>query len=119
MKNTSDYKKALEKELGILEAELKTVGRKNPDNPKDWQPTPSDLNTLQSDEEEVAENIEVFEENTAILKELEIRYNEVKAALKRIADNTFGKCTVCGEPIEEKKLEANPAATTCMKHVNS
>ncbi len=119
MKDLHQYKNALEKELVLLEAELKTVGRKNPDNPKDWEPVPTDLNTLASDENEVADSIETFEENTAILKELEIRYNEVKVALERISSNTFGKCTVCGAPIEEKKLEANPAATTCMKHVNS
>ena len=119
MKDIIHYKKALEKELGVLEGELQTVGRKNPDNPKDWEPTPTELNTLQSDEEEVADNIETFEENTAILKELEIRYNEVKSALERIAKNTFGKCSVCGKEIEEKKLEANPATTTCMEHVNS
>ncbi|MDD5050571.1 MAG: TraR/DksA C4-type zinc finger protein [Candidatus Pacebacteria bacterium] len=119
MTETTEYKKALEKELSLLESELKTVGRKNPDNPKDWQPTPTDLNTLQSDENEVADSIETFEENTAILKDLEIRYNEVKSALQRIAQGTFGKCSVCKLPIEAKKLEANPAATTCIKHVNS
>ncbi len=119
MKETSHYKKLLETELALLETELKSVGRKNPDNPKDWEAVGSDMNTLASDENEVADSIETFEENTAILKELEIRYNEVKEALKKIANENYGLCSVCGKPIEEKRLEVNPAATTCMEHINS
>jgi len=40
---------------------------------------------------------------------------EVQAALQRIADGTYGKCVVCGEPIPEKRLEAIPWAARCVK----
>lgn len=40
----------------------------------------------------------------------------VNNALSRIEDGTYGECEVCGELIEEKRLEALPYATLCMNH---
>ena len=42
--------------------------------------------------------------------------NEVREALKRIDDGTFGRCVVDGEPIDEKRLEAMPWTPYCLKH---
>jgi DnaK suppressor protein len=42
--------------------------------------------------------------------------NQVRSALKRIDDGTFGTCEVDGEPIEEKRLEAMPWTPYCLKH---
>ena len=41
---------------------------------------------------------------------------QVRAALKRIEDGTFGRCVVDGGPIEEKRLEAVPWTPYCVKH---
>ena len=41
---------------------------------------------------------------------------QVRDALKRIDDHTFGKCVVDGEPIEVKRLEAMPWTPYCLKH---
>lgn len=106
----------LQKELDELEAELRSVGRINPENPKDWEAVPDKMDIVTADPNEVADSIESYEGNTAILKQLEIRLNEIKDAQKRMSDGTFGICSVCGKPIEEKRLEANPAATTCLAH---
>lgn len=103
-------------ELKELEGELRSVGRVNPENPKDWEPVPDRLDIVKADPNEVADSIESYEGNTAILKQLEIRLNEIKAAQKRIQDGTYGVCSVCQKPIEEKRLEANPAAMTCLEH---
>ncbi len=40
----------------------------------------------------------------------------VENALSRIENGTYGECEVCGEPIEEQRLEALPYATLCMEH---
>jgi len=40
---------------------------------------------------------------------------EVQDALKRIAQGHYGFCTVCGQPIPEKRLEALPWAARCAK----
>jgi RNA polymerase-binding transcription factor DksA len=118
MTNTQHFKDKLEEELKLVESELKTVGRINPENPGDWEPTPKkDWDALNADENEVADTIEEFEDNAGILKQLEIRYNEIKKALIKIKDGGYGVCEIGGEEIEEARLEANPAATTCMKHM--
>ncbi len=119
MKNFDTQKQALEKELKIVTDELKTVGRKNPDNPKDWEALPEKMDTVASDDSDVADSIQAYEGNTAILKELEIRYNNLKNALTRIEEGTYGICKICKKEIEEKRVEANPAAETCMEHKNA
>lgn len=40
---------------------------------------------------------------------------EVQHALKRIAEGAYGRCTACGQPIAEKRLEALPWAALCIK----
>lgn len=118
MINTDHYKKLILKELAEVEAELKTVGRKNPSNPDDWEPTPEKLDTDRADEMEVAQSLDAYEENSAILKQLEIRFNDLKDALKRIEEGTYGICERSGKPIEKERLDANPAARTCIAHLN-
>ena len=41
---------------------------------------------------------------------------QVRDALQRIDDGTFGRCVVDGEPIEPKRLEAVPWTPYCLKH---
>lgn len=114
--DTEYFKKRLEKELTTLETELKSVGHVNPDNPKDWEPTSGDVDVNASDAADIADNIESYESNTAILKQLEVQYNDVKRALDKIKKGTYGICEVSGKPIEKERLEANPAARTCLDH---
>lgn len=44
---------------------------------------------------------------------------QVRDALQRIKDGTYGKCIVDGGPIEEKRLNAMPWTSYCMKHQQS
>ena len=113
------YKNLLEGELKLLENELNSVGRKNPDNPKDWEAEPDEEAVPSSDPTDYADEIEEFEGNTAILKELEVKYNEIKKALEKIKNGTYGICDKCGKEIPEARLDANPAASTCLKHTKS
>lgn len=114
--NTEHFHSLLEAEKLRLEAELSTVGRRNPSNHNDWEPLPQSTGQ-EADTFDVAELITGYEDNTAILKDLEIRYNNVLAALTRITEGTYGVCSVCGEVIEEARLAADPAANTCMAHL--
>ncbi len=112
------YKKLLEEEQKKLEEDLSSIGQKNPSNPADWEAKPDVMDTLHADANEVADQIESYEENAAILKQLEIRFNNVKNALTRITDGTFGTCQVCKKEVEAARLEANPASLTCIEHRN-
>ncbi|OHB04760.1 MAG: hypothetical protein A3B14_03850 [Candidatus Zambryskibacteria bacterium RIFCSPLOWO2_01_FULL_45_21] len=112
------FKERLETELSLLEKELGTVGRINPANPKDWEAVPAVMDAMPADENEVADTIEEYESNTAILKQLETRYNEVKRALAKIDNGKYGICEISGKMIERDRLEANPAARTCKEHIS-
>ena len=116
-KDLEYFKQKLEAEKANLEAELGTIGRKNPDNQADWEATGTSLDVLKSDENEVADTIEEYEGNTAIVKNLEKSYNEVLRALGKIENGTYGICEISGDPIEKERLEANPAARTSLAHV--
>jgi len=120
MKNDIDtdyFKEKLEEELLLVEKELNDVGRKNPDNKADWEAEPADFDTNNADENETADKIEEYEGNTAVLKELEIRFNDIKDALKKIEEGKYGICEISGQLIEEDRLIANPAARTCKAHM--
>ncbi len=118
-KDTKHYEEILLAEKENLEKELSTVGRKNPDNPADWEATEPLTDIDRADEDEVAEDISEYENNTAILKQLETRLNEVSIALSQIEKGTYGTCKICGEEIEKERLNANPAAQTCKLHMNN
>ncbi len=117
-KDIPHFKNKLEKEKAILEDELNSVGRKDPNNPSDWQATSHD-DTDSADENEVADKMEELNGNNTILEQLEPQLNEVKSALEKIEKGTYGICEVCGGGIEKERAEANPSARTCMKDMRS
>jgi len=114
--DTKKYKTKLESELKLLEEELKKIGRKNPENSNDWEPMETDLNADTADMDEVADELENFNENSSLLSKLEPQYNDIKIALEKIKKGTYGKCEVGGEDIPKERLEANPSAKTCIEH---
>ena len=50
----------------------------------------------------------------AILHSARAQRGEVLAALARIEENTYGRCTDCGGDIPEGRLEARPDAARCV-----
>ncbi|NOX63886.1 MAG: hypothetical protein GXP42_18370 [Chloroflexi bacterium] len=44
---------------------------------------------------------------------LEQQIEEIKAALTRIDEGTYGRCVVCGAEIPPERLEIVPTATEC------
>ena len=116
MKNVTARRKQLAEEKRKLEAELGSIGRVSTGNTADWEPVLADA-PQEPDVLDAAEHIEEFEERTAILHDLEIRYHEVVDALARIEGGTYGTCAVCGKAVEEERLQADPAARTCVLHI--
>jgi DnaK suppressor protein len=42
------------------------------------------------------------------------QFQRIDAALQRIADDEFGCCQRCGEPIDPRRLEFDPATLLCI-----
>jgi DnaK suppressor protein len=60
-------------------------------------------------DETASEEFTEVEQNTDVLQ-------QVRDALGRVEDGTFGTCIVDGGPIEEQRLEAVPWTPYCLKH---
>jgi DnaK suppressor protein len=54
---------------------------------------------------------ESFEEGTVLSRTLE----QVRDALRRIQNGTYGTCTLCGRQIERARLEAVPWTPYCLE----
>jgi RNA polymerase-binding transcription factor DksA len=115
--NTERFKEKLEAEVKHLETELGTLGRRNPDTPGDWEATPGQFDTNPAEAEERAEKFTELENNESILNPLELRLRDVKRAIAKMESGKFGVCEIGEEPIEEERLDANPAARTCIAHL--
>lgn len=112
------WQEKLGAEKADLESQLSKVGRVNPQNKNDWEVKPlGGEETVFRDE--VADELEEMDERKEIERGLEERLKQVREALERIARGKFGICEVGGEPIEEDRLESNPAARTCKAHRNA
>ena len=61
-------------------------------------------------------------ENQALVSALDTEGREelklIEAALRRIADGTFGSCQKCGEEVQAARLEAVPYTRYCINCAN-
>jgi DnaK suppressor protein len=48
-------------------------------------------------------------------RRLRIQLDQIRAALSRLQEGTYGECTICGEPIAPERLEFAPEAPTCIE----
>lgn len=114
-----EFKTRLEKERDILETELSSLGKRNPSNPADWEPMKPEGDEASPDRNDNADIIEAMHENNASMNELEARLKNVTQALDKIENGTYGTCEIENEPIEIERLNANPAAQTCLRHMDT
>src|SRR4051794_6089679 len=73
---------------------------------RDDQPEPGDLAQV---DELKSEFFTLAQTDSGVLA-------QVRDALQRIADGTYGQCLVDGKPIDEKRLDAVPWTPYCVKH---
>ena len=50
----------------------------------------------------------------ALVRQSEHRLTEIEAALRRLADASYGTCERCGRPIPPARLAVRPSARTCV-----
>ncbi len=98
------FKNKLESEKADLEQELVKLPR-----PEEGEPEFND---------EIADRLENKDEEDEVKINFAERLREIDDALAKIVDGRYGVCEISGEEIELDRLEANPAARTCKKHLN-
>ena len=115
--DTTVHKAALETEKAEITNALSELGVQNPNNPNDWITTPAAPVTSESDPNDFGDRSEAWQERRGTLSALETRWNNINRALEKIVNGSYGNCEVCGGTIEAARLEANPAARTCVAHI--
>lgn len=115
--NSEQYRTELEAERTRLLEELGAIGTPDRNNPENWQAVAAESDAPQF-RDEVADRLEDFNERNATTNVLERRLQNVDRALEKIKAGTYGICEIGNEPIEEDRLNANPAARTCKTHIS-
>jgi RNA polymerase-binding transcription factor DksA len=104
--NIQRYKRRLldlEKTLSARIAQQGDQGR------REFIDSAHDVGDASVADEAAAEEFTEAERNSDVLQ-------QVRDALGRVQDGTFGTCIVDGGPIEEQRLEAVPWTPYCAKH---
>lgn len=118
MLDKKKIKEKLEKERDVLLEEMKDMGKLNAET-GEWEAIPEELEVPETDENDKADRFEDFEARSSMMRTLEPRLDNILKALKGLNRESFGKCEVCKKDIEMTRLEANPAAKTCKKHLEN
>lgn len=116
MLDKKKIKEKLEKERDTLLEQMKDMGKLNNET-GEWEAIPEEQDFPQSDENDKADRFEDFEARSSMMRTLEPRLMAILKAIKGLNRESFGKCEVCKKDIEMARLEANPAAQTCKKHL--
>lgn len=99
--NTSHFEKLLLAEKAKLEEEQRETAKEDEfDNAAHFLP------------EEEADQVEAHDIELSLEHTIGNSIQDIDAALERIKKGVYGTCEVCGNAIEEARLEANPAART-------
>ncbi len=109
----ADLETGLHAELAALQEELADHGKEVSDG--EWVGD-TESEGEEADGSDAADNLEELGTNVPLVADLQKRHKEIKAALRRIKDGSYGTCVECGEDIDLARLEANPAAATCIRH---
>ena len=117
MLDKKKIKEKLEKEKDALLEQIRDIGKLNPET-NEWEAIPEEMDSRESDQNDMADRFEDFEARSVMIKTLESRLNSILSALKALNRESFGRCEVCKKDIEMDRMEVNPAAKTCKKHLN-
>ena len=104
--NIQHYKQRLldlEKDLAAR------IGQETDQGREEFIDSAHDVGDASVADEVASEQFTEAENNADVLQ-------QVRDALDRVADRTFGTCIVDGGPIEEQRLEAVPWTPYCLKH---
>ncbi len=104
--NVEDFRRRLVE----IETRLSTrVARERESGREQVMDSPADMADASVVDEAESEDFKEAELDATVLQ-------QVREALQRIDNGTFGQCVVDGRPIEAKRLEAVPWTPYCLEH---
>jgi RNA polymerase-binding transcription factor DksA len=106
------YKQRLLEEKERLTQELNDFGKEDPVHPGQFEPTYPESGS--NSEDDNAMEIAEFADDASIEARVTAELRDVESALKAIEAGNYGICKYCNQPIDEKRLEARPASSSCI-----
>lgn len=94
-----------------LQDELAEFSKQNPKNKDDYD---AQFPNMGDKEDENAEEVNMYSTNLTLERTLEASLRDVEKALERIKKGTYGTCKYCNKEIDEKRLRARPASSSCI-----
>lgn len=106
-------KKRLLAEKEDLLNSLNNIGKKSVrnSNPEDFD---AEYPQYGDKDDDNATEIATYSDQLSLESELEEMTGNIDMALKKIDNNTYGKCEVCGQSIGDERLMALPTARLCI-----
>jgi DnaK suppressor protein len=104
--NIQHYKQRL---LDLEKTLSARTGREAAQGRGEFIDSPHDVGDSSVADEVASEEFSEAERDSTVLQ-------QVREALARVDDGTFGRCMVDGGPIEEQRLDAVPWTPYCLKH---
>lgn len=112
-KDTEYYRKLLEKQLEDIN---RTIGNMKENNTAQQDLySPTELSNYDNHPAEIASELFQVEMNTALKVHEENIMVQIKSALGRIGDGSYGNCVRCSAAIPPERLEVLPYAEMCIK----
>lgn len=108
-----ELKAKLEEQKNSVEKELENFAKKDPNLKHNWDAKYP--NREDSDKDEVADDAQEYDTALSLEYSLEIKLKDIKLALEKIENDSYGICEKCGKEIEEERLKAVPEAKFCIK----
>jgi len=107
-----DIEAQLNEEKERLERELAEFTTQNPKNKSDYD---ASFPSMGDKEDENAEEVATYSTNLTLERTLESSLRDVNKALDRLKEGTYGICKYCNKQIDEKRLRARPASSSCIE----
>lgn len=104
---------SLIKEKIAIESELAKFAKPNPAIKGDWTSVVNNDSEASDSLDDKAHEVTDYEERRAVEQNLELRLKQIEDSLFKIDAGTYGICSNCSQPIEEKRILASPAVRHC------
>ena len=108
-----ELKGKLEEEKKSIQKELESFASEDPNLKHNWDTKYP--NREDGDKDDEADEVQEYDNMLSLEHSLELKLKDVKSALEKIENGTYGICENCGKKITEERLLACPEAKTCLK----
>lgn len=97
--------------LGTIQADLRSEGL-DPASEEDL----TDASAVEQHSSDVGTDTHDRSRDLGLLEQVEAELRDIEDALRRLEEGSYGRCEVCGQPIPDERLEANPTARFDIEH---